>query len=300
MGQLTIITMNCLGLPVPIPGLRHRLQTLGRTLAASGTDVACLQEVGRWRHVPLLRHSETTWQHVLALDYPYAPKGGLIMLTHLPVLDMDYIPFQERGGMVSLHAPERLQGKGVLRAVLDAGDRQVVLLNTHLAANYSARWSFTNPYARVERAQLRELAAVVQAVPADTLVVVAGDLNVPRRSWLYHEFLQSTGLYDPLSESREPTYRPLAGLPARAAQALDHVLVRPTPDRAIIAHAELCFGEPVYLDHGQLGYLSDHLGVRMTLTWSTARMLDKRSSSMDLRVTPSMPDLHDAGIDDGG
>ncbi len=270
MDQLTIITMNCLGLPVPVPGLRRRLQALGHALATAGADVACLQEVGRWRHLALLRHDETVWPVAIALQYPYAPKGGLVTLARLPVTETGYSTFRERGRRVGMHAPERIQGKGILRTVIEAGERHVVVLNTHLAANYSARWSYTNPYARVERAQLRELAAAVQAVPSETMVVVAGDLNVPRGSWLYHEFLLEAGLYDPMGESTEPTYRPLGGMPARAAQALDHVLVRSPKDCAVIASADLCFGEPVRLAHGLTGYLSDHLGVRLTLTWKEA------------------------------
>ena len=134
MAQLTVITMNCLGLPVPVPGLRRRLQALGRALAATAADVACLQEVGRWRHLPLLRHDETTWPHAIALNYPYAPKGGLVTLTRLPVIHTGYTTFRERG-VVGLHTTEPLQGKGILQTTLVLGERPIVVLNTHLAAN---------------------------------------------------------------------------------------------------------------------------------------------------------------------
>ena len=295
MAQLTIITMNCLGLPLPVPGLRRRLHALGNALAAAGADVACLQEVGRWRHLHLLRHEATSWPSAIAADYPYAPRGGLVTLARLPVRETTFSAFRERGRAMSMHATERFQSKGILSTVIEAGNRTVVVLNTHLAANYSAQWSYTNPYARVERVQLREVAEAVQAIPPETMVVVAGDLNVPRGSWLYHEFLQQAGLHDPMSNSREPTYRPLPGMPARAAQALDHVLVRPPTDRAVMTHAELCFGEPVLLAHGTTGYLSDHLGVRVTLTWQEATRTDPDGRHMMLeqqhRRTGDEPDV---------
>src|SRR5919199_483772 len=151
MSKLTVITMNCLGLPVPIPGLRRRLQALGRTLATTDADVVCLQEVGRWRHLMLLRHDEPRWPFTIAVDYPYAPKGGLVTLAHLPVVDTQFYTFQERGRPVSLHTPERFQGKGILLAEIDTGTQNVVVINTHLAANYSAEWSYSNLYAKVER-----------------------------------------------------------------------------------------------------------------------------------------------------
>ncbi len=268
MMQLTILTLNCLGLPVPLPGLQRRLSAIGRCLAAAAPDVACLQEVGRWRHLPLLRQDETIWPQAIAVTHPYAPKGGLVTLTRLVVSDTSYHPFRARGSMTSLQATERHQAKGILRTVLEVGGQSVVLLNTHLAANYGAQWSYTNPHAKVERAQLQEIAEFVQTVPAEIPVVVAGDFNVPRGSWLYHEFRAAANLVDPLGLSTEPTYRPLPGMPARAAQALDHILVRVPPRLTVEIAAELCFGEPVSLAEGVSGHLSDHLGVRSTIRWA--------------------------------
>jgi endonuclease/exonuclease/phosphatase family metal-dependent hydrolase len=149
----------------------------------------------------------------------------------------------------------------------------VVVINTHLAANYAANWSYTNVYAKVERAQLRELAAMLQEVPADTLVIVAGDFNVPRGSWLYNELRRAAKLLDPLAAFHEPTYRPMPGMPARAAQALDHILVRVPPTLSATFDAALCFEDPVVLQHGKTGYVSDHLGVRLRIKWQPAQQI---------------------------
>lgn len=269
MTELTVVTINCLGLPVPLPGLRRRLSALGTALGQLDADVACLQEVGQWRHLPLLRQDEERWPHALAIHHPYAPKGGLVVLSRLPVSDPAYYPFVERGRVVSLHATERHQVKGVLRTTITVGGSSIVVLNTHLAANYSAQWSYTNPYAKVERAQLRELAAFVAAVPTNTPVIVAGDFNVPRGSWLYHEFCAAANLVDPLRDATTPTYRPLPGMPTRAAQALDHILVRVPASVSLSLDSELCFEEPVLLGRGGApGYLSDHLGVKLRLRWA--------------------------------
>lgn len=267
MGQLTIITMNCLGLPVPMPGLRRRLRALGRALAASDCDIACLQEVGQWRHLPLLRATEDRWPFALAMPYPYAPKGGLVMLSRLPLDATNYTPFRERGRMISLSATERHQSKGMLQTHLRVGQQNVVVINTHLSANYNARWTYTNPYAKIERAQLREIVSAIASFPKETLVIVAGDFNVPRSSWLYNEFVQAANVYDPLGTSQTPTYRPLPGLPASALQALDHILIRRGTLDDMNCEAELLFGEPTVLAHGALGYLSDHLAVHLKVRW---------------------------------
>jgi endonuclease/exonuclease/phosphatase family metal-dependent hydrolase len=241
---------------------------LGKAIVEAQVDVACLQEVWRWRHIPLLRHDDA-WPDAVAVPHSYAPKGGLVTLSRLQVVDTVYYVFQERGSVASLHATERHQAKGVLKTVLRLDAHDIVLLNTHLAANYTASWSYTNPYAKVERRQLREIAEIVRDVPADTLVIVSGDFNVPRGSWLYHEFRAATGLIDPLAHSDEPTFRPPPGLPARAIQALDHIMVRVPNGLPVKLSAELCFRDPVLLPHGTTGYLSDHLGVRFQLDLQT-------------------------------
>jgi endonuclease/exonuclease/phosphatase family metal-dependent hydrolase len=288
-----MLSMNCLGLPVPLPGLRRRLSALGKAIIESEADIACLQEVWRWRHVPLLRYDEEAWSHAVAVPHPYAPKGGLVTLSRLPVVDMEYHVFQERGSVASLHATERHQAKGVLKTVLRFNNQDIVVLNTHLAANYTASWSSTNPYAKVERRQLREIAEIVHDIPADTLVVVSGDFNVPRGSWLYHEFRAATGLHDPLGNSDVPTFRPPPGLPARAIQALDHIMVRVPQGLAVALQSQLCFGDPVLLPHGTTGYLSDHLGVRLTLEWGQPAVADQ------LRHSPGhTADVSDAASPD--
>jgi endonuclease/exonuclease/phosphatase family metal-dependent hydrolase len=267
MAELTVITMNCLGLPLPVPGLRRRLKALGWALAEAGVDVACLQEVGRWGHLQLLRHDEEQWPHAVAASYPYAPKGGLATLARLAVVNPNFHAYRERGRPVSLHTPERFQGKGVLEIETEVDGQRIFVLNTHLAANYNAQWGHTNRYAKVERAQLKELAGVIEHVPDEAIVVLGGDFNVPRGSWLYDEFLAETGMHDPLGTSDQPTFRPLPGMPARAAQALDYILIRAPHHLRVEASSELCFGEPTLLAPSTVGYLSDHLGVRMALRW---------------------------------
>lgn len=286
--EISVLTMNCLGLPVPVPGLRRRLIALGAAIAALGVDVACLQEVGRWRYLPLLRHRDNEWPAITTFAHPYAPKGGLVTLSRLSVDHNAYHTYRERGAPTSLHMTERYQAKGVQTTVLQS-DPPLVVLNTHLAANYSARWSYTNSYARVERAQLRELAEVVRAIPDDMLVIVAGDFNVPRGSWLYDEFRSATGVIDPLADATEPTYRPGPGVPLRAAQALDHVFVRAPLHLELTMNAELCLGDPVWLAHGTRGYLSDHLGVKLHLRWRDQPLPPSGSSDNPADPDPRPP-----------
>ncbi len=73
---------------------------------------------------------------------------------------------------------------------MSLADLPIVVLNTHLSANYSVNWDTGNHYARIEHSQLQQLAGIVRAQPPEALVVAAGDFNIPRGSWLYNDFLR--------------------------------------------------------------------------------------------------------------
>ena len=80
-------------------------------------------------------------------------------------------------------------GNGRAAAILlsRAGTR-VVVVNTHLVANYGGEWTRENDYARLEHAELTQLAGALEGLDAEQPVVVAGDLNVPSGTWLFDEF----------------------------------------------------------------------------------------------------------------
>lgn len=67
--------------------------------------------------------------------------------------------------------------------------------------------------ARDQENQLRQLATVVPSQPQEAIVLVAGDFNIPRGSWLYSAFLEQSGMVDPLAGDMRPTYRPFPTCP---------------------------------------------------------------------------------------
>jgi hypothetical protein len=87
---------------------------------------------------------------------------------------------------------------------------------------------------------------------------------------LYNEFMHAAHMVDPLVASQTPTYRPLPGMPASAQQALDHIMVRRDTIPDLLCEADILWSEPTLLAHGMLGYLSDHMAVRLKLGWSEA------------------------------
>jgi endonuclease/exonuclease/phosphatase family metal-dependent hydrolase len=265
MPTFSLLTYNCLG--APGIGTRRRLLTLARELEDAPYDVVCLQEVQAQIYRKLLVQGCASYAGVYA-PYFYAPRGGLLTLARWPITGNQFTPFRERG---RLHSPAIIDWplhKGVLRTSLALEDLAVVVLNTHMNANYSGNWAADNHFVRTERAQLRQLAEIVYALPSSALVVVAGDFNIPRGCGLYDEFLALSGLKDPLLGDPRPTYRPPFGIPKRYALALDFVLMRAPQLPDMQVRADIRFRERRQLLGGGTDYLSDHYAVELRLSWA--------------------------------
>lgn len=228
-----------------------RLRALGRLLDRSPLDVACLQEVVARRTLAIVRGATPSFPHAAWVPYGPFVRGGLVTLSRRPLRCLRADVYCRRGGRHLHSLSDWFIRKGLVVTELDLDGRPVVVVNTHLVANYDDDWSPGNPFAAVERVELRQLAEVVAGIDPGLPLIVAGDLNVPTGSWLFDEFLAATGLHDPLADRPEPTFR-------FAPHAIDHVLVR----GARVLEARLVYrDELVELPHGRTTHLSDHLGI---------------------------------------
>ncbi len=263
--MLTTLTMNCFG--VPALGTVQRLRALGASLNALDADVITLQEVQAHAFRRLLIKSCTAYPYREYAPFVHAPKGGLLTLSRHPLTEWRFVLYRERGLWYTPALADWILHKGVLITHIRIGELPVVVMNTHLTANYTGDWSRGNRFARHEWEQLAELADLVNEQPPDHLVVVAGDFNVPRGSWLADEFLQRSGLTDPLSGNTRPTYRPMAVMPARYATAIDFNLYRAPQGIQVEAQARFRFEQKHRLADGSQMFLSDHDAVEARLRW---------------------------------
>jgi endonuclease/exonuclease/phosphatase family metal-dependent hydrolase len=229
--------------------------------------VVCLQEVQAQAYRKLLVQACASYTGVYA-PYFYAPRGGLLTLARQQITGNQFTPYRERG---RLHSPAIIDWplhKGVLRTSLVLEGLAVIVLNTHMNANYSGTWSADNHFVSTERAQLRQLAEIVNALPTTALVVATGDFNIPRGCPLYDEFLALSGMSDPLAGDPRPTYRPPLVIPKRYALALDFALIRAPPLPNFQVQADLRFSERRPMLGGGTDYLSDHYAVELRLSWA--------------------------------
>jgi endonuclease/exonuclease/phosphatase family metal-dependent hydrolase len=264
MPAFSLLTFNCYG--VPAPGSASRLSLLAQTLNAENVSAVCLQEVQSNRYRRQLLREASRYPYHAYEPFVHAPKGGLLTLTRVPILDSEFVLYSERGLWYTPALTDWILHKGILLTRMNCGDLPVVLINTHLTANYTGDWSRRNPFARHEHNQLQQLAALVRALPPENLVLVCGDFNIPRGSWLYEAFLEESGLCDPRAGDMQPTLRPPRAMPARYAAPIDYALVRAPALPTLKMTSRLRYEERVP-HQGREQYLSDHSAVELTLMW---------------------------------
>jgi endonuclease/exonuclease/phosphatase family metal-dependent hydrolase len=265
----SLITLNCFG--VPMPTTRRRLLALAQELNRREVTVACLQEVQSHTYRRLLVRAADRYPASAYVPFMHAPKGGLLTLARLPIEHVQFTLYRDRGRWYTPAIQDWILHKGALATNMTLDGVPIVVLNTHLTANYSGDWRRSNRYAQHERSQLQQLAQIVNAQPAEALVAVVGDFNIPRGNWLYKEFLAESRLMDPMAGDRKPTFRPPRGIPGRYALPIDFTLLRLPPNLpGLRIRSQLCFEEKYPLVAGRKGYLSDHYGIELELAWNTA------------------------------
>jgi len=263
--SFSLITLNCFG--ALAPGTARRLLALARQLEQSAIQVACLQEVQLYTHQKLLAQASAGYPFHAHQPGIYSPKGGLLTLARLPIAQHHFEPYREQGRWYLPTIMDKLLRKGMLITTFVWGQLPVVIINTHLMANYSADWPRRGVFAQMQQKQLHQLANAVLRQPTEALVVVVGDFNIPRDSALYADFLSRAGLTDPLAGDTRPTHRPPLGVLTRYSFAIDFILVRiPAALPSLKMECDLCFLEKVWLDNRHQDYLSDHNGLKISFS----------------------------------
>jgi endonuclease/exonuclease/phosphatase family metal-dependent hydrolase len=265
MHTFSLLTLNCFG----APGIRaaSRLRRLAEELNRADYAAVCLQEVQSHHFRKLLTHAcHPSYPAHAYQQFIHAPKGGLLTLSRLPLEADEFVLFQNRGLWYTPAVTDWILHKGVLITRFTVNKRPVVVLNTHLTANYMGDWSRSNPFAKQEHNELMQVAELVNAQPSDSIVIVCGDFNIPRGSWLYESFLAAASLTDPMAGDQRPTFRPHRGMGRHYAVPIDFTLYRAPASLRIETKSDLRFHHKLKI-HDREMHLSDHLAVETRLSW---------------------------------
>ena len=266
-GILSLLSLNCFGAPVPTT--QRRLRALAQHLEQSNFQIVCLQEVQLVTYQNLLFQACASYPFQAYEPHLHCPKGGLVTLSRAPLATQRFETFTEQGVWYLPTAMDRFLRKGMLISTLRWGEVPVVVINTHILANYSGDWDRQGVFTRMQEKQLRQLADTVATQPANSLVVVVGDFNLPRGSQLYHNFLSQTGLTDTMAGDSRPTHRPPRGVPAHYSLPIDFVFTRTPASLSLQVTGDLRFSSKLNLTHKHHDYLSDHNAIEVGFTLNT-------------------------------
>lgn len=265
MTTFSLITLNCFG--VPTMSTRRRLLALAHELNSQPFNVICFQEVQSHLYRRLLLKACDAYPYNAYQPFVHAPKGGLLTLARTHITSAEFILYEARGRWYSPAVADWILHKGALVTRMKWGDLPVVVINTHLNANYRGNWESASHYTREEQRQLHQLAEIVAGQPKDALVVVAGDFNIPRGGSLYNTFVLESGLTDAMAGDLRPTYRAPKLLANRYAMAIDFAFYRVPARPGMVIHSDLHFHEKIPLGNGRSVYPSDHYAVALSVSW---------------------------------
>ncbi len=203
--RLRFASLNVWALPYGMaPDTSDRLRRIGEGFAEDPADVWALQEVWTEEAQRDLAAAarEAGYAHVW---HPDQGRGGsgLFLASRLPLADVRLETYRTAGIATHIHRGDYAGGKGFATARLETDAGPLVLVNTHLHAQYAPPRSDLYHAHRV--GQVVQLAYALRAVREP--IVALGDFNL-REARPEYEILQGlTGFVDAAAalDAREPT-----------------------------------------------------------------------------------------------
>ena len=257
--KIRVLTLNCL-----FHGhVRARLGAIGPLLEEGRFDLVCLQEVAFQRHVRLLASLMPSYRTPVYRPFALGVMGGLVTFARVAVGRSSFEKFRRRGDWGTLGAADRIGRKGFLTTWLELEGASVIVVNTHLLANYDEDWAPSNRYAIQQLDELEQLGSALSRLERDALLLVVGDFNIPAANPMLVEFMERAGLRSAAAGTPAATYRTTK--PEAPGQQIDHVFFRPSPGDSFTVDSKLHFEDEVRLPDGGTRYASDHFGVEARL-----------------------------------
>ncbi|MFQ5416653.1 MAG: endonuclease/exonuclease/phosphatase family protein [Myxococcota bacterium] len=261
---MRIATLNVWGLPAPFtPHGARRMRAIGRRLPTLDLDVISFQEV--WtsdaRRILLRAGRAAGLTNAWHTDTAFGG-SGLLVLSRLPMLEVQFEPFELQGQPERITEGEYYGGKGFARVRLDTPLGPVTLINTHLHARYGRQ--AMREYTSLRTAQVVELA--IRTRQTTDAIIATGDFNFQEGQAGYGVLTGLTGLRDTAAEveQRQPTV--YSGNPYRFGKRkqdkrIDFVFVRDGDEVGLTTQrVERVFDEVFEVDGQRAGY-SNHAGV---------------------------------------
>lgn len=255
-GQLSVASLNTLGIPVRGSGLAGRYAAIAAEFEAGRAEVVCFQEVLTYWHLRLLARRMPSFRYLSYRRWVTGPAGaGLVTFSRRPVSGTVYLSFGAPPTAPGIPRRSRIEArlKGALLTQL--ARPELCIVNTHPIANRDDDWSRANRFYPLHHAQLAALAQIVGGIGGPA--VVCGDFNVDRDSSVFGDFMAGTGLVDAFGGNCPATYRAEYLRADQVPRCIDFIL---TTAGVRAEAAGLVLADQVPLPGGP-GYVSDHIGL---------------------------------------
>jgi endonuclease/exonuclease/phosphatase family metal-dependent hydrolase len=268
MPKFSLLTLNSYGIPFYLG--YSRVKRLANELNRLAPAVICLQEVQQNAYPAVLREGLPGYSNFTFVDNVYAPKGGLFTASSpdCTIRHSEFLPFSNRGRLVSVGFSDWALEKGVLLLDFDYCGQRIIVLNTHLHANYFGDWRISNNHTRIQLDQVNHLIEIVQSQPRDAWLIVCGDFNYPRHSLLYERMMAESGLTDALVDDLRPTYVGFPLIPKidKLRLTLDYIYYRLPVEDALDVEADILSIEDSSAKRPLQRFITDHQALTIAIS----------------------------------
>lgn len=256
---IRIVSLNTFGAPFLSKDIGKRFRLIADSLQGENPDIICLQEVVLYPHLRLLKKLLADYPYVKYKRFLYGPKGGLVIFSKLPLEGSAFINFSDRGSLRNKSLVARIMRYGVLSVRLSG--MPITIYNTHLTPNMDVEYTEENRFTKFSASQLAQIARIVQQeLKWKRNVIIAGDFNIPHDSFLYEDFLKTSGLRDVFAARREPTYHEEFLPEGKDGHTIDYIFVSASNAAVRTLATDYVIERPVK-HNGEHLYLSDHIGL---------------------------------------
>jgi len=273
---LKFLSLNVWGVPGLSKAKSIRFPRIAESLRSGRYDLVALQEMWDPASAEIITNSGMPYA-ATSSGYPgLTSRSGLVILSRLPLADIEELTFTSRGGI------ERVVSKGALAGRITKEDGSTVLVvNTHLVSPPERGSSLLCSTERSETIRESQIIALRNWLhqlrrPGEELIVL-GDFNSPEQS-RHYTLLRDTLGYD-LFRERLPlvTGNTSNSIPGSRLGLTFEPLTNPRARRTPAERLDYCFAtfsRPELVDIAarrthctQDTFVSDHFGIEFSITW---------------------------------
>lgn len=192
---IRVATLNTWFLPGPLARhKRERMSAIGAALPELDADLIAFQEVWtRASRAGLIAGAERSGYTHVWHNPKTAAGSGLLVVSRLPLHDIHFEPFVARGFAERIRHMDYYSGKGFARITVETREGPLILLDTHLHANYATRGKH-DEYVGIRAAQIIQFCAAIAEITDP--VIAVGDFNFEEDDDAYRVLSGLTGLTD--------------------------------------------------------------------------------------------------------